>query len=99
MPRTMRTFFDSNILGSNDFIYLDEVESHHLMKVLRLREGDEVEALDGQGNKYLTEIYKTDHKQVELRILNKNFLLLVLYKKYQKLSKIKICKTLFLKYL
>lgn len=73
MPRTMRTFFDSNILGSNDFIYLDEVESHHLMKVLRLREGDEVEALDGQGNKYLTEIYKTDHKQVELKILNKNF--------------------------
>jgi 16S rRNA (uracil1498-N3)-methyltransferase len=69
----MRTFFDSNSLGSNDFIYLDEVESHHLMKVLRLREGDEVEALDGKGNKYLTEIYKTDHKQVELKILHKNF--------------------------
>ena len=58
MPRTMRTFFDSNSLDSKDFICLDDMESHHLNKVLRLKDGEKVEALDGKGNVYDTEIYK-----------------------------------------
>lgn len=73
MPRTIRTFFDSEFLSSNDFICLDEMESHHLTKVLRLKEGNQLEALDGRGNKYLTEITKIDRKRVELIILDKNF--------------------------
>ena len=75
MPRTMRTFFDSNSLDSKDFICLDEMESHHLNKVLRLKNGEEVEALDGRGNVYDTEIYKRDRNNIELKILNKKFFL------------------------
>ena len=73
MPRTMRTFFDSNSLDSKDFICLDETESHHLNKVLRLKNGEEVEALDGRVNIYDTAIYKLDRNNIELKILNKKF--------------------------
>ena len=73
MPRTMRTFFNSDSLDSKDFICLDETESHHLNKVLRLKDGEKVEALDGVGNVYDTEIYKLDRNNIELKILNRKF--------------------------
>ena len=73
MPRTMRTFFEPDFTESEDVILLDEVESHHLSKVLRLQTGDSIEALDGQGNQYLTEINRMDRKCVELRIVDKKF--------------------------
>ena len=73
MPRTMRTFFEPDFMESEDVILLDEVESHHLSKVLRLQTGDSIEALDGQGNQYLTEINRMDRKCVELRVVDKKF--------------------------
>jgi 16S rRNA (uracil1498-N3)-methyltransferase len=74
MPRTMRTFFDSNSMDSNECISLDEMESHHLSKVLRLNKGAEVEALDGKGNIYYTEIHTLDRNNIILKILNKRFI-------------------------
>lgn len=73
MPRTMRTFFEPDFRESEDVILLDEFESHHLSKVLRLQKGDSIEALDGKGNQYLTEINGMDRKCVELRIVDKKF--------------------------
>ncbi len=73
MPRTMRTFFDSHLLDSDELILLDEMESHHLKTVLRLRTGDKIEALNGQGYKYLTEIQTTDSTRIKLRVLEKKF--------------------------
>ena len=69
----MRTFFEPDFMESEDVILLDEVESHHLSKVLRLQTGDSIEALDGQGNQYLTEINRMDRKCVELRVVDKKF--------------------------
>ena len=73
MPRTMRTFFDVNAEHPDEFILLDVSESHHLTKVLRLTEGDEVEALDGQGGKYKTKIASIEGKSVKLQIVEKEF--------------------------
>ena len=73
MPRTMRTFFEPDFMESEDVILLDEVESHHLSKVLRLHTGDSIEALDGQGNQYLTKINRMDRKCVELQVVDKKF--------------------------
>lgn len=69
----MRTFFDVNSEHPNGFILLDVTESHHLVKVLRLKEGDELEALDGKGSKYRTSIESIKGKSVKLRILEKEF--------------------------
>jgi 16S rRNA (uracil1498-N3)-methyltransferase len=73
MPRKMRTFFDPNLQDSDELIFLDEIESHHLRTVLRLRPGDRIEALDGRGYKYLSEIKTIDSKQIELGVLEKGF--------------------------
>ena len=64
MTRIMRTFFDPNLQDSDKLIVLDEIESHHLGKVLRLRAGDRIEALDGRGHKYLSEIKTMDSRQI-----------------------------------
>ena len=69
MPRKMRTFFDPNLQNSDKLIVLDEIESHHLRAVLRLRAGDRIEALDGRGHKYLSEIKTIDSRQIELGVL------------------------------
>ena len=73
MARTMRTFFDVNAEHPDEFILLDVSESHHLTKVLRLTEGDEVEALDGKGGKYKTKIASIESKSVKLQIVEKEF--------------------------
>lgn len=74
MTRIMRTFFDPNLQDSDKLIVLDEIESHHLSKVLRLRAGDRIEALDGRGHKYLSEIKTMDSRQTELGVLEKGFI-------------------------
>ena len=58
MARTIRTFFEQISAANESTIHLDEIESHHLLKVLRLGEGDDVEALNGQGAIYKTKIEK-----------------------------------------
>lgn len=73
MSRTIRTFFEPDSETGDFLIGLDETESNHLLKVLRLNKGDLVEALDGQGGIYFTEIYNLDRKKTQLKILDQKF--------------------------
>lgn len=50
-------------------LVLSPEESHHLRRVLRLREGDRVVAFDGTGREYLCQIERVTDDQVLLRIL------------------------------
>lgn len=58
----------SNIQGSS-FI-LDEKESHHIISVLRLREGSNITLTDGEGNIYHAKIELISKKTVEGKILS-----------------------------
>ena len=58
----------SNIQGSS-FI-LDEKESHHIISVLRLREGSNITLTDGVGNIYHAKIELISKKTVEGKILS-----------------------------
>jgi 16S rRNA (uracil1498-N3)-methyltransferase len=71
MARTIRTFFEQISAANESTIHLDEIESHHLLKVLRLGEGDDVEALNGQGAIYKTKIEKVAKRSVQLAVLEK----------------------------
>jgi 16S rRNA (uracil1498-N3)-methyltransferase len=71
MSRTIRTFFDPLSNETESTIHLDEIESHHLLKVLRLGEGDEIEALNGQGDVYKVKIENVAKKSVRLAVLDK----------------------------
>jgi 16S rRNA (uracil1498-N3)-methyltransferase len=63
----MKLFYDREISG--DFHVLNEEESRHCTKVLRLGNGDEIYLTDGKGNMCRTEILEIHQKKTVLKIL------------------------------
>ncbi len=69
----MQLFYVPNISGAE--VILDETESKHAVKVLRLSVGDSVQLIDGKGGFYQAEISDASPKKCKLSIigLNKEF--------------------------
>jgi len=67
----MHKFFvpKENIKGDTAFIEGDDVK--HIIKVLRLQEGEEVSVNNCEGEEYLGEISKTDKRAVEVKLKEK----------------------------
>lgn len=64
----MHVFYTPDITDAPDYI-LNEEESRHCMKVLRLGKGDLVQLIDGQGGLYEAEIAGETKRNVLLRVL------------------------------
>lgn len=64
----MNLFYTPNITPATSFV-LDETESKHAIKVLRLNAGDPIHLVDGKGNFYRAEIIDTHPKKCEVKIL------------------------------
>ncbi|QGG47902.1 16S rRNA (uracil(1498)-N(3))-methyltransferase [Heliorestis convoluta] len=64
-----RFLFNSKHLPA-ETIWLDEEESRHLTKVLRLNEGDEIIAFDGQGQEFHAIVVEISSKRVAIGQLN-----------------------------
>ena len=62
----MRRFYISSKALNSDPVILDQEESHHLIRVLRLKEGDEIELFDGTGALYTGKIDQI-RRQVTVR--------------------------------
>ena len=60
----MHRFYSNNL--SDTEAVLDPDESRHLAKVLRLKEGDEVEVFDGSGNLFIARVNEASPKAVKL---------------------------------
>lgn len=67
----MHLFYTTQI--ENESAYLSEDESLHVVKVLRMKEGQKVELVDGIGGHYQGEIVKSNAKRCEIRIFEKKF--------------------------
>jgi 16S rRNA (uracil1498-N3)-methyltransferase len=50
-------------------IYVEKEESHHIIDVMRLREGDSVTAFDGTGKEYSGKVSSINNKRVAIDIL------------------------------
>lgn len=50
---------------------LQEEEAQHCVRVLRLKEGDQVEVVDGKGHLFLCEIVSANHKNCAVSIVEK----------------------------
>lgn len=64
----MRRFFFEAGQRQGDLVTLDGDESHHIGKVLRLREGEQVELCDRSGQVFLAELVKSG-KSAQLKII------------------------------
>ena len=62
----MNIFYSKNIQGNSGF--LDEIESHHCIKVLRLKTGDKVCIVDGKGGYFEGIISIADHRACVIEI-------------------------------
>lgn len=69
----MRHFYTPIIDQKATTYTLTSDESKHVVKVLRLKEGDEVALLDGKGSVYTAEITEASQKACTLRIKERNF--------------------------
>ena len=68
----IRAFFSGEIPPVGDELLLDEKESQHLAKVLRIQVGDSVQVLDGQGVMADCNITKVERKSVLLEVMERN---------------------------
>jgi len=59
--------FYSELYEAGEF-KLDQAESNHLAKVLRLKNGDTVSVINGDGNLYICSIFKADSRSAELKV-------------------------------
>lgn len=64
----MQLFYIPNISGNE--VILNETESKHAIRVLRLTEGSQVQLIDGQGGFYEAEIADAQPKKCKLSITN-----------------------------
>jgi 16S rRNA (uracil1498-N3)-methyltransferase len=64
----MQIYYAPDIAG--DFHILDQNESKHLIKVLRMRKGSEVMLIDGKGNLFGGIIEEADPRQCGIRIVS-----------------------------
>lgn len=64
----MRVFFEPNIAQTKA---LDAQESHHAIKVLRLKVQDEILVIDGKGGVYTCKISEANQNECKLEILSK----------------------------
>ncbi|HTI59608.1 16S rRNA (uracil(1498)-N(3))-methyltransferase [Mucilaginibacter sp.] len=65
----MQLFYTPGIDAASSTYYLDEEESKHCVKVLRLQAGDIVQLIDGKGNFYTATINDAHPKRTQLQIL------------------------------
>ena len=64
----MQVFYAPGITG--EYYTLNERESKHTLRVLRMTEGDEIKLIDGKGNLYEGVISNPDQRACKIRILN-----------------------------
>lgn len=64
----MQLFYQPHIEEGSH--YLDDEESRHAIKVLRLKQGDMVDLTDGKGNFYKARITDANHKKCYFEITN-----------------------------
>ena len=65
----MNRFYAPDIENTEE---LPEVESGHCCRVLRMREGDRIEVIDGRGNAFECEILSAHPKHTSVTLLIKN---------------------------
>jgi len=66
----MHRFFTVKENISNGFIVLKDSDASHILKVLRLKVGDQVEVLDGEGSLYLVNLTDINNKSIKGEVLS-----------------------------
>jgi 16S rRNA (uracil1498-N3)-methyltransferase len=66
----MQLFYTPDIDAVSSSYFLNEEESKHCVRVLRLQPGDEIQLIDGRGNFYTAAVAEAHPKRTQLRIVS-----------------------------
>ena len=66
--KKMSRFYVKPEFVKGEKIYIEKEESHHIIDVMRLREGDSVTVFDGTGKAYEGTIASTENKRVVINV-------------------------------
>ena len=66
----VRRFFSEIITRAGGIIRLDAVQSRHILKVLRIKSGEEVELFDGKGNAARASVMNVPGNIVNVRVMD-----------------------------
>ncbi|HZX57954.1 MAG TPA: RNA methyltransferase PUA domain-containing protein, partial [Mucilaginibacter sp.] len=66
----MQLFYTPDIDAASSTYYLNEEESKHCIKVLRLQASEQVQLIDGKGNFYTAAIAAAHPKRTQLQIIS-----------------------------
>lgn len=66
----MNLFYDPTIKEETQEFLLNEEESRHACKVLRMKNGDKLYLLNGKGTLFITEIIEAQTKKCQLKVLS-----------------------------
>jgi 16S rRNA (uracil1498-N3)-methyltransferase len=66
----MQLFYTPDIDAASSAYYLNEEESKHCVRVLRLQAGDKMQLIDGKGNFYTAAITDAHPKRTQLQIIS-----------------------------
>lgn len=61
-------FFTDDILESGSYVYIRDSEHHHLAHVMRAKEGQELEIVDGKGNLAVATLSEKGRKEAKVQI-------------------------------
>lgn len=67
----MQLFYNPNITALEETVNFDKEESRHIVKVLRMKEGDRFHITNGKGSIFTAEIVHADPKACAAKILSK----------------------------
>lgn len=65
----MHSFYIPSLSPDSKSLFLNEEESKHACRVMRLENGDNIELLDGRGGKYTAEIIQNHPKRCEVKVI------------------------------
>src|SRR5206468_1617975 len=66
----MQLFYTPDIEAASSTYYLNEEESKHSIRVLRLQKGDNIQLIDGRGGLYTATISDAHPKRTQLQIIS-----------------------------
>lgn len=66
-------YYYPNTFKSGDTLILEDQEYHHLLHVMRIREGENVEIVDGNGSLGIASVKKLEKKKGVLEVFSKKF--------------------------
>jgi 16S rRNA (uracil1498-N3)-methyltransferase len=70
---SLPVFYHSDLDSSQKKITLDEENSKHVVQVLRMKVGEQLNLTDGKGNLFTAEIVDAHKKHCDLRVLDSRF--------------------------